>query len=63
MPIPREIWADTVLLLPRSLKFEAYRDLFTDRRLRIESLDGRLSVAAAELFAGGLPVSLLESVG
>ncbi len=60
-PVAHGTWADTVLPLPRSLPSNCYRDVLTGRMIRPERRLGKASIAVAEVFSAGLPVTLLEA--
>ncbi len=59
MPLSREMWGNTVLQVPRHLRFQVYRDLFSGKTVGSLRQDGRSVLAVADVFDGGLPVALL----
>jgi (1->4)-alpha-D-glucan 1-alpha-D-glucosylmutase len=58
---PRETWGDTVLKLPGHMDSECYREVLTERRIRSDIRAGGRVIRVADLFAGGVPVALLEA--
>jgi len=61
-PIGRSVWGDTRLILPDSSPFGRWRNLLTDTTAEVHSVDGRPTLALAELF-DVLPVGLLVEDG
>jgi (1->4)-alpha-D-glucan 1-alpha-D-glucosylmutase len=59
-PIARELWGDTVLLLPKAAHAGCYRDILTDRTVHTTPHAGRNIIPAPDLFSADLPAALLE---
>src|SRR5206468_3530600 len=62
LPVGRDAWGDTRLLLPDVGVPRHWRDLLTDAVVEIRELDGRPGLPLAEVFRG-LPVALLVGEG
>jgi (1->4)-alpha-D-glucan 1-alpha-D-glucosylmutase len=59
LPLGREVWADTAVLLPRELPPGPYVNLFTGARLMAEPTEHGAALAAGELLEA-YPVALLD---
>jgi (1->4)-alpha-D-glucan 1-alpha-D-glucosylmutase len=54
----RDVWADTALLLPKSVQAGCYRDALTGQTVPATWSAGKVVAKAAEIFSSGLAVLL-----
>jgi (1->4)-alpha-D-glucan 1-alpha-D-glucosylmutase len=59
-PLGAEVWGDSVLQLRKEFGNRAYRDVFTNRLIEVESRNGKRVLPLGSIFSH-LPVTLLES--
>lgn len=61
LPIGKQVWNETTVLLPDELKSGSYRDVLTGQVLQVKDKEKKKVLLLAEAFAH-LPVALLEHV-
>ena len=59
-PLGQECWGETEIELPKDLKNNELRDIFTDKAVPIRKKEGRLTLSVADLFQE-FPFTLLIS--
>jgi (1->4)-alpha-D-glucan 1-alpha-D-glucosylmutase len=61
LPIGRDIWNETFIMMERKMKFCRYRDVFTGEVLKVTEHKNNSGLPLAEVFSQ-LPVALMELV-
>jgi maltooligosyltrehalose synthase len=62
LPVGKETWSDSAVILRKQIAAGHYRELFTGRLIATEKLDGNLVLPVSEMFSR-LPIALLTSEG
>lgn len=62
LPVRKETWSDTAVILRKQIGATHYRELFTCRVIATEKLEGNLVLPVSEVFSR-LPIALLTSEG
>jgi (1->4)-alpha-D-glucan 1-alpha-D-glucosylmutase len=62
LPVGKETWSDTAVVLRKQIAATHYRELFTGRVIATEKRNGSLVLPVSEVFSR-LPIALLTSVG
>jgi (1->4)-alpha-D-glucan 1-alpha-D-glucosylmutase len=61
LPIGRDIWNETFILMEKKMKFSRYRDVFTGEVRNVTEHNNKSGLLLGEIFSR-LPVALMELV-